>query len=279
MSPTNDSFDPLVEAGYVFSDRYPQRGAIYEAIASSSAAVRRRCPVALDLAYGAHPRERLDLFAGRPGGPLFVFLHGGYWRSMDKSSFSYVADAFLPRGISVAVVGYPLATEVGLAGVVASAGAAVQWLASEVGPARGAPIALGGHSAGGHLAAMVACARPRSTVSRIVGCITLSGIFDLLPLLHTSIGSAIALRSEEALTLSPIRQPRPAGWLLAAVGSAETPAFQQQTARYTDLCRQRGADVEHLVVDGANHYSMLEALAPGTLLVERMQARLGPWLT
>src|SRR5438874_244911 len=111
METENVTIDPLMERQYVFSEHHPSRATVYREIATASAAARRDAPVHLDLAYGEHARHRIDLFPGRDAGPLVVFFHGGYWRSQHKDSYGFVATALRRHGMSVAVIGYPLAPE------------------------------------------------------------------------------------------------------------------------------------------------------------------------
>lgn len=265
------AIDADVEWHYAFSARHPERADVYRTLAEASAAARDAWPSILDQPYGAHPRERIDLFPGRAGAPLLIFVHGGYWRSHDKSSFSGVAPAFLAHGISVAVVGYPLAPESGLPRIVDSVRAAVAWLQGEGRahlPAFG-PIVVCGHSAGAHLAAMAAIEAPS-----VNGCVALSGIFDLAPLLRTSIGADVRLDAATARTASPLAQPPGVGWLLAAVGGAETPAFLEQTRRYADHWGGAGRTANTLTLPGANHYTVLLEFLRGDGMLLRHMRRL-----
>lgn len=257
--------DPALEHDYVFSDRFRERTDVYQSIAAASESARRDWPVWIDLAYGDHPLERLDLFPGGPGSPLLIFMHGGYWSSLNKSSFSYVAPPFLRRGFSVAVLGYPRAPAMCVAGIVRSVRKGVRWLGDEGAahlPDTGSFYTCG-HSAGGHLAVMVAIddggeesdGCPRAPP--VAGCAPLSGIFDLRPLAHTTIAGRIGLDEASAEGLSPQLKPAPSGWLLAGVGEAETPGFAGQTSNYVQRCRSLGADASTLVLPMANHYTVL----------------------
>jgi arylformamidase len=256
--------DSHMESEYVLTARYPEREEVYRQMADASSLARSRYALQVDLAYGPHPLEKLDLFVGTSGSPLLVFFHGGYWRSQDKSSFSFVAPAFLDHGISVAVVGYPLAPVTPIKDIVNSARAAAAWLAGE-GRARLPPgcteMVLAGHSAGGHLAAMVAIRPPEPPPDipnrlAVVGCVTLSGLFDLQPIAQTSIGIQVGLNEATAASASPLRLPVGPGWLLAAVGDAETFAFREQTAKYAHHWRDGGGTAHALTLAGLNHYTI-----------------------
>lgn len=256
--------DPPIERQYVFSDRYPSRTAVYAEIAAASTAARAQPPAWRDLPYGPHPRERIDLFPGHDGCPLLVFIHGGYWRSQRKDDYAFVAGAARQRGFSVAVAGYPLAPQRSLPDIVHSLRAAMDWLhgpGSALLPAwRGTVVA--GHSAGGHLAAMLASDPDRA--QRIAGCLALSGLFDLAPLARTSIGADVGIDETLAGRWSPLSRPAGTGWLVAAVGADETPAFHDQAGRYVahwSAGQEGTGGAELLVVPGADHYSILRQMA------------------
>lgn len=266
--------DPFIEAQYVFWDRSPVRTTVYAEIAESSARERACSPTLLDQPYGDHVRECVDLFPGQDKRPLLVFLHGGYWRSHHKDRYAFVANALRQSGFSIAVVGYPLAPERPLAAIVQSLGRAMHWLhnaGSRLLPAwRGTIVA--GHSAGGHLAAMLASDAVLGP--RIAGCLALSGVFDLEPLSRTSIGMEIGLDPEMATRLSPLARPAGTGWLIAAVGANETRAFQDQASRYVAHWASANGAAEQIVVPAADHYSILRQLADlRSPVLQRLLAR------
>ena len=249
--------DPFWEEQFVFGDRFPERNEVYSRIEALSAAARRDHRVHLDIAYGLHPRERLDLFPGPSGAPLVAFIHGGYWRSHDKARYGFVAPALLRAGFSVAVLGYPLAPEWSLQGIVASLGKALHLLARD-GPSWGLSPArtyLCGHSAGGHLAALLAGSGGAD------GCACISGIYDLRPLLRTSINRDLRLDASDASALSPILRPPGNGWLVTAFGDGETSAFIEQSSAYGRHWSASGGHWTRLPLDGANHYTVLLDLA------------------
>jgi arylformamidase len=196
----------------------------------------RRSEPKLDLRYGPGPKETLDLFVPAVGASgTFVFWHGGYWRALDKSDFSFVAEPFVARGHAVAVVNYDLCPDVSIATIVGQARRAVQWIVRE-GAMRGADparIVVGGHSAGGHIAAMLYTtewAEHGLAQDPIVGGISLSGVHDLAPLVQFSFNTDFKLDDAEAARLSPTNlQPRSRVPLLLAVGADETSEFIRQT--------------------------------------------------
>jgi|688.fasta_scaffold31972_4 arylformamidase len=275
--------DPSVEEQYVFPALAAQRAKVYAEIARRSEAICEAEPMLANLAYGLHPRERIDLFPTLAGAPLFVFLHGGYWSGSEKESFRYVARPFLRRGVAVAVVGYPLAPQTPLADIVGSVCRSIGWLASEAHHHLGcspSALAVGGHSAGGHLAAMATLrmtVRHETETNRpaIVGCAALSGLFDLRPLHRTSVAARAGLTEMDARLLSPALLPTSPGWLVAGTGANESAGFISQTHQHVDRRVAAGAQTDRFVVPQATHYSVLLDLAhDDSLLAAAVCARL-----
>lgn len=219
----------------------------------------------LDLAYGPGPYGTLDLY--RPAGvarpPLWVFLHGGYWQAADKAQHAQFARGMLDAGFAVAMPNYGLAPETPLATIAEQVLAALRFLVREA-DALGCDAArlhLAGHSAGAHLAALMA-ARPDAPPVR--SALLLSGLFELAPLALLPMGQVLGLTSETAVAqLSPARMaPRPGTRLGLALGGLESGEFQRQSAR---MAAAWGAPAP-LVVDGAHHFSLLDGLNGGPLL-------------
>ena len=147
-----------LDAAYNNSAAVPERDAIVADWAARSARVQREYAGRLNLAYGETPRERLDLFlAADPQAPTLVFIHGGYWQMNDKESFAFFAEGLLPLGINLAVIEYTLAPMARLERIVAEVRRSVRWLAEHLAEHGADPSRLyvAGHSAGGHLTAMV----------------------------------------------------------------------------------------------------------------------------
>ena len=244
-------------------------------------AVRRSHVALFDLAYGETPSERLDFFpAAQTHAPLLTFIHGGYWRALDKHDVSWIAPAFVNAGISVAIINYALVPGITLPDLIRQVLRAHAWLYAraerlEIDPTR---IVAAGHSAGGHLAAMMLAARwtdwertlPAHLVSR---AISLSGLFDLEPLRHAPfIASDLGLDAAGAHDCSPVRIADPAsGRLLAAVGAHESSEFKRQNA----LLTQAWPGVEHrtIEVEGCHHLSICEALANPAHALHRAAVR------
>lgn len=230
--------------------------------------VRERLPGELDLRFGDGEFDALDLFPAAPGSPLFVFIHGGYWRAFHKSDFSWIAPPFVERGVSVAVLDYALAPLVSIEDIVRQNLAALAWLwrhGESLGFDRNR-IVVGGHSAGGHLTAMMLAARFPEWSSDlpadlVKGGVAISGLFDLEPIRRTSfLNVDLQLDAASALRLSPAAMsPATDAPLVTAVGGIESGEFKRQTR----LIAERWplsfrADVP---MPGRDHLRVCEALA------------------
>lgn len=177
----------------------------------------------LDIAYGAHERQGVDLFLpdGAPRG-LLIFVHGGYWRSFSRKDWSHLAAGALARGWACAMPGYRLAPEVGIPQITADLRAAVALARAHV----AGPVVVTGHSAGGHLAARMGCEDGAPGIARVV---PISGLADLAPLAETQMQKDLRIDAAVAAAESPARRALAPGvqahvW----VGGAERPSFLWQ---------------------------------------------------
>ena len=247
----------------------PDHPAIFARWRDDSREVRRRCAGLIDLPYGESPAERLDLFpAAGEGSPLLVFIHGGYWRALDKSDFSWVAPPFLAAGASVAVVNYALLPSVRFETLVMQNVAALAWLHRNAERYHFDPrrIVVSGHSAGGHLAAMMLCAlwptyAPDLPADLVKGAVAISGLFDLHPLTKAPFLSAdLGLDGERATNASPaLLRPATGAPLVTAVGGDESSEFHRQER----LIAQRWprGQVSSVAMPGTNHMTVVDRLA------------------
>jgi arylformamidase len=266
----------FVERGYNNRAAVPEHPAWLARYATDSETARVDLAPKIDLRYGSAPKETLDLFVPkRPPRGTFVFLHGGYWRALDKSDFSFIAPAFVAQDIAVAVVNYDLCPDVSIATIVGQCARAVAWLAQE-GAAHGANverIVVGGHSAGGHLTAMLYASdwtQWRLPRNPIAGGVSLSGVHDLAPMLLFSFNADFKLDAAEARRMSPVHlMARTTAPLLLAVGADETSEFLRQTRLMWDAwpsCRPPGAAAP-LVIPHRHHFSVVADYAePGSEL-------------
>lgn len=252
MKPNDDAYN---NRGYIpGGDDYPDRWA-EEArqFREMEAAVGR---ARLNTAYGPHEREKFDLFhpVGRAEG-LVVFIHGGYWRLFDRSYWSHFARGCTARGWAVAMPSYPLAPEVQIDAITRSAQAAVV-AASGMVPG---PIALTGHSAGGHLVARMACADvalPPQVAARIRSIVPISPVSDLRPLIQTTMNADFRLTEAMAQDESPALQAKTLDVPVSVwVGAEERPAFVDQ-ARW--LAEAWGDALT--IVPGRHHFDVIDAL-------------------
>lgn len=250
MTASGVAFNPALQAQYDNPAMVPEHPAIIAGWARDAAAYRAQGG-RLDVPYGPSPRERYDWF-GPEGAPVAVFIHGGYWQKLDKSFFSHCAAGLNGHGVAVAVLGYDLCPTVSLRRIVEQVRAACEAL-----PRR--PVLAFGHSAGGHLSAMLLAS------GHVDAALPISGVFDLAPLRHTRIGDPLRLDAAEARALSPMVMPAPAGRFHAVVGGAESDAFRAQTRQMAD--GWNGTSEE---LPGANHFTVLAPLVdPGSAMVAR----------
>lgn len=243
------------EAGFVFRDRYPERDHVYRQFDEASATARATLPCRRNLGYGAHPRQVFDLFPAGEGAPLVIFIHGGYWQSLDKDRYSFVAAALVPHGFSVALPNYPLAPEANLEAIVESLVGCLPAIRQALGPPPPFWIATG-HSAGGHLAAMLAMTGEAGKVP-LAACAPISGIFDVEPLVETSLNAALCLDRQRAARLSPMRRPLPHCPLTAFVGANETTDFMVQSRQFVERWQASGRHAEFVSLRDKNHYTVL----------------------
>ncbi len=236
----------------------------------SSHNLRQSAACELDLGFGESAAERLDIFPGEgPRAPLLVFIHGGYWRAFDKQQFSFVANGFRAAGITVAVVNYALAPGVTMDEIVRQNRAALAWLHGNAARHGADPdrLHVAGHSAGGHLTAMMMCTDwpafeaglPRDLVKG--GC-AVSGLYDLEPIRLSYLNAEVRLNEEMARRNSPLHlDPVATTPLILSVGGAESDEFRRQTTAFADHWRQSGRQLDELVMPGLDHFAIMEALA------------------
>ena len=256
-----------LEKQYATVSMVPEYPAIAARWAAASAeAVLRLTPEAI--AYGTGERRMIDLY--RPAGvadpPVLLFLHGGYWQRRHRRDFAFIAEPWLDRGIAVAMPGYPLCPEVSLAALIEDVRTATVTLWNAA-PALGLSRRwlAGGHSAGGHLAATLAAtdwAVRGGHDLGFVGVLPSSGVFDLPPLLGTTLNAALGLDHGEAMRLSALYLAPPQGLrVIAAVGGAESAEFLRQSQGLARRWTAAGAAAAVLELPGRNHFTVQDAWA------------------
>jgi arylformamidase len=229
--------------------------------------VRESAKSWLNVAYGSSAREALDIYAAdRAGGPVLVYIHGGYWRSGSKEENCNFVPTFTKRGATVVLVEYDLCPHVTVADIVRQTRASIAWVYSNITRYSGNPnkLFVSGHSAGGHLTAMALAhdwtkeGLPRDLIK---GAVATSGVYDLDMVMKISVQEQVRMTPELAKQYSPFLNPPLARCpLVIAVGSAEPKGWQQMSSDYFQFCKESGMNAEYLVVPGANHYTMTEKL-------------------
>lgn len=256
-----------LDAAYNNRAAVPRYAAIVEERRARSDVLRRSLSFKSDLRYGGRPRQRLDFFPAAAGAPVFVFIHGGYWQSNDKEQSTFLVEGPIARGFSVALVEYTLAPEAELDAIVAEISSALDWLAENRETlGAGSSLYVGGHSAGGHLSAMMLGHRS------VAGVLAISGLFDLEPIRLCYLDEKLRLTIESAHRNSPLLHiPERAPALTIAVGAAELPELVRQSAEYADALRAAGLPARYLPLAGHDHFTVLDELArPQGMLCEAL---------
>jgi arylformamidase len=259
------------EVEYNNRARVPENPAIIAGWARDAAVWReRQAPRAM--AYGPGARNSIDFFPGNDAGPVVVFIHGGYWQALDGSFFSHLAGGLNAHGIGVAIPSYDLCPDVGVDDIIRQMRMATRELAR-----LGRSLVISGHSAGGHLVAcLLATDWPAYDASLpgdlVVAGYAISGLFDLGPLVQTSINNALHLDAAAARAASPLFWRAPGrGSLDAVVGENESAEYLRQSRAIVEAWGAAGVATRFATVPGANHFT---AIAPLTDPQSPMVARL-----
>jgi arylformamidase len=286
--------DPAwLEAQYNNRARVPGHAQILARWAQDSQAARATQNCRLDVAYGNSDAERLDVFSPSPhprapkvrgpGAPLMVFVHGGWWRSLDKSDHSFIAPALTAAGAVVVVPNYALCPRVSMEEIALQMARSLAWCwrhAAELGadPSR---ISVAGHSAGGHLAAMLLSAQWRRMgddlpADLVKAALSISGVFDLDPIRRTPFLQAdLRLTPRSVRRLSPAGFPAPAGTLRAVAGALESPEFLRHNQLIRERWGERAVPVCEAIAD-ADHFTVLDGLVqPAGRLLSLARQMLG----
>jgi arylformamidase len=245
---------------------------------SRDAAAYREAHQPQTIAYGPGARNRIDLFSGNSEGAIVVFIHGGYWQALDGSFFSHLAAGLNAHGVDVAVPSYDLCPAVSIADIVDEMRAAVRELAKLK-----RPLVVSGHSAGGHLAACMLATDWRAIdvslpADLVTAAYAISGLFDLRPLVKTSINTALKLDDASARAASPLFWPSPSrGTLDAVVGGNESAEYFRQSRSIVDAWSAAGIAARFATIADANHFTAIAPLAdpnsPMTLRLKQLAGR------
>lgn len=264
--------DPELEKGYnlrLLRDDFEQ---LFEGWTTRSSVFRANADTQLDCAYDSGPRDKLDLFrCGERGAPLFVFIHGGYWQRGDKSVYSFIAEPFVEQGVDVAMIGYQLCPDTDMNSIVAQIQKAIMWLwrnAAQWGISDDR-INICGHSAGGHLTAMM-LTTPWGQFGDglpdelIKTGIPMSGLYQLEPLRHTTISDALGMDASVAHSNSPyFLKPATNAPILVTIGGGESAQLHWQTDQFIEHWNQYQAPIESHVEAEVDHFDLVNRLASG----------------
>ncbi|MGH7875797.1 MAG: alpha/beta hydrolase [Candidatus Binatia bacterium] len=244
--------------------KYPELAKVRAAQARK---VRESATSWLNVPYGNSPREKLDIYAAeKAGGPVLVYIHGGYWRSGSKEDNCNFVPTFTRRGATVVLVEYDLCPHVTVTDIVRQTRTSIAWVYKNIIRYSGDPAKLfiSGHSAGGHLTAMALAhdwEKEGLPVDMIKGAVATSGVYDLDMVMKISVQEQAQLTPQLAKQNSPFLHPPVVRCpLVIAVGGAEPKGWQQMSEDFFRLCKERGMKVEYLIEPDANHYTMSEHL-------------------
>ena len=256
MSFDIDWEDAFLNGDYIAdAESYPQK---WQELAAK---FRETTPGELDIRYGDHERMCMDLFlpAGAPKG-LMVFVHGGYWRAFDKSTWSHLAKGAIDRGFAAVMPSYILAPEAQIPDITRQIGRAITLAATRI----DGPIHLIGHSAGGHLVSRMGCQNapvPPSVAERIKRIVSLSGVHDLRPLLNNSMNQDLSLTPATAASESPaLLTPRAGLDYVAWVGAHERPEFLRQSALILESWSRQGINARLVADPLKHHFDVIDGL-------------------
>lgn len=251
-----------------------------------SAQAYDRLPHIAGIQYGPGHDEALDVFpSAGTGAPVFVFVHGGYWRALSKDVSAFVAPALHDAGAVVVVLDYALAPAVTLTHIVDQIRRAIAWVYASIGDFGGDPdrIVVCGSSAGGHLVGMLLAGgwhdRYGVPATAMVGALMLSGLFDITPLLHTHVNEWMRLDHATAIANSPLfqlPQATPATTLFAVHGEHEPAGFIEQSRRYAREWITRGGTATYASIPERNHFDVvIDLQRPGTQVYRAAASLLG----
>ncbi len=259
--------------------------AIVAGYAERARAAQARLPCALGLRYGATEPERLDIYPAATSGPapVWVFVHGGYWRMLDAADSGFMAEAFTRAGIAVVALNYALAPGAALDEIVRQCRAGLGWVWRHIGDFGGDPgrLHVGGSSAGAHLAAMLAAdgwAETAGLPGDVIRSATLmSGLYDLEPVRLAEPNQWLRLDAGAALRNSPLhRLPRPGMDVIVTYAPTETDEFKRQSEVYLAAAQAAGCRARFVPASGTNHFDIVfELCRPDSPLAQAVTAAVG----
>ncbi|MDA0231684.1 MAG: alpha/beta hydrolase [Proteobacteria bacterium] len=255
-----------IDAQYDVENSVPDFGQYVDFFLGNSTRVREKLSPTLDVSFGPTVAEHLDIYpAANADAPLHMFIHGGYWHSLSSKEFSFVAEGLVDAGVTMVINNYALCPDVTMTEIVRQNRAAIAWLyqnAATFGADQNR-IFVSGHSAGGHLTAMLLAtdwAGSYGLPSDVVkGGTSISGLFDLAPFVHSWLQPKLQLTEREIEQNSPIRHlPAQASPLIVTLGGDESEEFHRQSEAFLAAWTENGLTGESLDLPGRNHFTVLE---------------------
>lgn len=229
---------------------------------AASKAARESLRVSRDVRYGDHPGQVLDLYHASPqGGPLHIFIHGGYWQELSYLESATMAEALVKRNVNLAVVNYTLAPAARIAGMVKECYQAITYLVNNGSRLQidARQISISGHSAGAQLMMQVLCEYAGdSVIEEVRLAAAISGIYDLIPLCHTTVNNKLGLDEAEARSLSPMwQQQAVAQQVVIAVAENDTAEFRRQASQYYQKLVNDQTPCRLIDIGGRNHFDIV----------------------
>lgn len=273
-----------LEAGYSPRSRHPDLVQTMTAQAWKSAELRKRIPAVLELRYGNSALQTLDVYqAAKSGGPTFIFIHGGYWRAADKNVCTFIAEHLCPAGVTMFNVNYDLCSNVTVEQIVGQVRDAVVWVQKNAAAYGGDPnrLYICGHSAGGHLTAMIMgtdwSKYPGFDPRAIKGAVPISGVMETRPLPSLALNTVWNLTPAMAAKVSPMLNPPTVKAPQLVVAAAdETEEFVDMSRDYADLLKKNGIPAEFMVIPGTGHFSIIDQFSqPGSQLLGGVMKMMG----
>jgi len=255
-----------LDDSYNNSKAVPESKAMFDGWVERSQAFRAAHPEYLDISYGPLEREKIDYFSAGKNTPVVIFIHGGFWQMRSKNDFAFIADHFLKEGISVAMVGYPLAPQANMDEIVSSSKKAVEFIGNHVAQWGGNPnqVILTGWSSGGHLTIT------SMDSIKMKAAIPISGIYELEPLIGSYLNTnlkmdqAIADKNSPMMHVPPGKTP-----IYIFVGGAELSEMRRQSHDFAKKIAKTAHPNSFVEIPGKNHYTMLVELEQPTGLIHQ----------
>ena len=274
-----------LDTQYRATGTVPSLDPFLEAYAEGSAEAKAALDHVADIKFGPGEEETLDLFPvlGLSDAPLFVFIHGGYWRMLSKNESSFMAANLVNEGVAVAAINYTLVPPADIDQIVAECRRSIEWLykngaAHGIDPNR---IYVGGSSAGGHLPGMLVAGGWQEEfglpADMVKGGLPISGLLDMEPITQCFVNDWMKMSLEDGLRNSPDRNlPEKGCPLIVAVGGEETDEFKRQSKDFAALWQSRGWMAEYLECTGLNHFNVpMELCKPASEMTQKLLAMIG----